>query len=111
MITAITALFGKFKYYIIAIFILLSLYFYMTSLKTTIELQKQTIIQNEIDKKNIIDGYELTLKVEKEIATEKAIQTEQKQEVIKTTSRVKEAVIKRGEIKQDEKSNFTIVTF
>jgi hypothetical protein len=46
MITAITALFGKFKYYIIAIFILLSLYFYMTSLKTTIELQKQTITKN-----------------------------------------------------------------
>lgn len=59
----------------------------------------------------IIQAYELTLKVEKEIAEQKAITQEQKQEVIKITSKVKEAVIKRGEIKQDEKSNFTIVTF
>jgi hypothetical protein len=58
-----------------------------------------------------IKGYEQTLKVEKEIADEKAIALEQKIEVTKTTNKVKEAVIKRGEIKQDEKSNFTIVTF
>lgn len=59
----------------------------------------------------IIQAYEKTLAIEKEIAEQKAITQEQKQEVIKTTSKVKEAVIKRGEIKQDEKGNFTIVTF
>jgi serine/threonine-protein kinase RIO1 len=111
MITAITALFGKFKYYIIAIFILLSLYFYMTSLKTTIELQKQTITKNEIDKQNIIDGYELTLKVEKETSVQKAITQEQKEVVVTKYKTLIKEVEKRGEIKQDEKSSFTIVTF
>lgn len=68
-----------------------------------------------VEQKNInaltIKGYEQTLKVERAIADEKAIALEQKIEVTKTTSKVKEAVIKRGEIKQDEKSNFTIINF
>jgi cell division protein FtsL len=79
--------------------------------KIEVTQKEQKIKEKDEDIKNIIDGYETTLKVEKEIATEKAITQEQKQEVIKTTSKLKEAVIKRGEIKQDEKSNFTIVSF
>ncbi len=78
------------------------------------KLRIDTKTELDEEKKNnelIIQSYEKTLAIEKEIATQKAVTQEQKQEVIKTTSKVKEAVIKRGEIKQDEKSNFTIVTF
>lgn len=46
-----------------------------------------------------------------EIANEKAVTNEQKEKVvIKYQTLVKE-VQKRGEIKQDENSNFTIVSF
>lgn len=111
MITTILTLLGKFKYYIFAILILIALYFYMTSLRATIELQEQRLLQNEIDKQNIIEDYEATIIAREKLATEKAITQEQKIEVIKTTSKVKEAVIKRGVIKNDEKSNFSIIEF
>lgn len=67
----------------------------------------------EANNNNVLihEAYEKTLAIEREIAEQKATTQEQKEEVIKTTSKVKEAVIKRGEIKQDEKSNFTIITF
>ena len=91
---------------------------YVNNLKSDLaeERQAKEDIKTELDEANknnelIIQAYEQTIKIEKEIAEQKAITQEQKQEVIKTTSKVKEAVIKRGEIKQDEKSNFTIVTF
>ena len=89
-------------------------YFTSSSLDDTKE--KLTIKELEVEQKDkaiesIIEGYNATLEIERAMATEKAITMEQKQEVIKTTSKVKEAVIKRGEIKQDEKSNFTIVNF
>lgn len=77
------------------------------------KIEEVTSERDEANKNNelIIQAYEQTLAIEKEIAAQKAITQEQKQEVIKTTSKLKEAVIKRGEIKHDEKSNFTIVTF
>ena len=91
---------------------------YVNNLKSDLveERQAKEDIKTELDEANknnelIIQAYEQTIKIEKEIAEQKAITQEQKQEVIKTTSKVKEAVIKRGEIKQDEKSNFTIVSF
>lgn len=85
--------------------------FYVSNLKSELETTK--IERDEANKNNelIIKAYEQTLAIEREISEQKTITKEQKQEVIKTTSKVKEAVIKRGEIKQDEKSNFTIVTF
>lgn len=78
--------------------------------------KEQKIISDDlVEQKQINDltikGYEQTLKVERAIADEKAIALEQKIEVTKTTSKVKEAVIKRGEIKPDEKSNFSIIEF
>lgn len=111
MITAITALLGKFKYYLVAIFILTTLYFYMTSLKSTIELQKQKLLQDEVDKQNIIQGYEATIIVREQIAAEKAIQSEQKEVVVTKYKTLIKEVEKRGVIKNDEKSNFTIVSF
>lgn len=91
---------------------------YVNNLKSDLaeERQAKEDIKTELDEANknndlTIQAYEQTLAIEKEIAAQKAITQEQKQEVIKTTSKLKEAVIKRGEIKHDEKSNFTIVTF
>ena len=73
---------------------------------------KNEIIKNkDEDIKNIIDGYEKTLAIEKEIASQKAITQEQKETVVTKYKTLIKEVEKRGEIKQDEKSNFTIVTF
>jgi len=79
--------------------------------KLSKEIYKEKLEEANKNNELIIKAYEQTIKVEREISEQKTITNEQKQEVIKTTSKVKEAVIKRGEIKQDEKSNFTIVTF
>ena len=77
----------------------------------TLEEKEQKLNQANEDNKNIIEAYEKTLAIEREIANEKAVTTEQKEKVvIKYQTLVKE-VEKRGEIKQDEKSDFTIVSF
>lgn len=108
------------KVYLIAalLFIVVTVSGYINHLKSNledkeVELKTTSLKLEEANKNNelIIQAYEKTLAIEREISNEKAITQEQKIEVIKTTSKVKEAVIKRGEIKQDEKSNFTIVTF
>lgn len=79
--------------------------------KLSKEIYKEKLEEANKNNELIIKAYEQTIKVEREISEQKTITNEQKQEVIKITSKVKEAVIKRGEIKQDEKSNFTIVNF
>ena len=77
----------------------------------TLEEKEQKLNQANEDNKNIIEAYEKTLAIEREIANEKAVTTEQKEKVvIKHQTLVKE-VQKRGEIKPDENSNFTIVSF
>lgn len=79
--------------------------------KLSKEIYKEKLEEANKNNELIIQAYEQTIKVEREISEQKTITNEQKQEVIKATSKVKEVVIKRGEIKQDEKSNFTIVNF
>lgn len=77
----------------------------------TLEEKQQKLKEANEDNKNIIEAYEKTLAIEREIANEKAVATEQKEKVaIKHQTLVKE-VQKRGEVKQDENSNFSIVTF
>lgn len=77
----------------------------------TLEEKEQKLKEANEDNKNIIEAYEKTLAIEREIANEKAVTTEQKEKVvIKYQTLIKE-VQKRGEIKQDENSNFSIVTF
>jgi hypothetical protein len=83
----------------------------ITSLNEDIEKKKDELAQAQNDNKNIIEAYEKTLAIEKSIAKEETVITEQKEKVvIKYQTLVKE-VQKRGEIKQDENSNFTIVSF
>lgn len=83
----------------------------ITSLNKDIEKKEDKLAQAQNDNKNIIEAYEKTLAIEREIAKEQSATTEQKEKVvIKYQTLVKE-VIKRGEIKPDENSNFTIVSF
>ncbi len=81
------------------------------------ETKKEIIKKDEQIKENeknfdlAVEAYEKTLAIERLIVEQKTITSEQKEKVvIKYQTLVKE-VEKRGEIKQDEKSNFTIVTF
>jgi small-conductance mechanosensitive channel len=77
----------------------------------TLEKKEQKLKEANEDNKNIIEAYEKTLAIERQIAKEQSVTTEQKEKVaIKHQTLVKE-VQKRGEIKQDENSNFTIVSF
>ena len=77
----------------------------------TLEEKEQKLNQANEDNKNIIEAYEKTLAIEREVANEKAVTSEQKEKVvIKYQTLIKE-VQKRGEIKPDENSNFTIVSF
>lgn len=79
--------------------------------KNEVAIKDQKIKDKDEDIKNLIDGYEKTLAIEKEISSQKAITQEQKEVVITKYKTLVKEVEKRGEIKQDEKSNFTIVTF
>ena len=76
-------------------------------------LEETTIELNEanVNNQKIIEAYEYTLKVEKEIAKEQIITVEQKEKVVVKYQTLLKEVEKRGDIKQDEKSNFTIVSF
>jgi hypothetical protein len=82
---------------------------------TEVELKTTSLKLDEANKNNelIIQAYEKTLAIEKEIATQKAITQEQKEVVVTKQNKYKEAVTKRGEIKKDEKecSNCTLVHF
>ena len=77
----------------------------------TLEEKEQKLKEANEDNKNIIEAYEKTLAIEREVANEKVVTSEQKEKVvIKYQTLIKE-VQKRGEIKPDENSNFSIVTF
>lgn len=77
----------------------------------TLEEKEQKLKEANEDNKNIIEAYEKTLAIEREIANEKAVTSEQKEKVVIKYQTLFKEVQKRGEIKQDEKSDFTIVTF
>lgn len=72
----------------------------------------------EIKEKNknfdlAVEAYEKTIAIERLVTEQKTITSEQKEKVVTKQNKYKEAVIKRGEIKKDEKecSNFTLVHF
>lgn len=77
----------------------------------TLKEKEQKLKEANEDNTKIIEAYEKTLAIEREVANEKAVTSEQKEKVvIKYQTLIKE-VQKRGEIKQDENSNFSIITF
>jgi hypothetical protein len=77
----------------------------------TLEEKEQKLNQANEDNKNIIEAYEKTLAIEREVAKEQSVTTEQKEKVVIKYKTLIKAVEKRGEIKPDENSNFTIVSF
>ena len=79
--------------------------------ETELSSKNEIIKSKDADIQNVITGYEATLEIEKKLATEKAVAQEQKEVVITNNQTLKNTIQKRGDIKQDEKSNFTIVTF
>lgn len=83
----------------------------ITSLKEDIEKKTVELTQAQNDNKNIIEAYEKTLAIEREIAKEQSVTTEAKEKVVVKYKTLIKEVQKRGEIKQDENSNFSIVTF
>ncbi len=91
---------------------------YVNNLKSDLadERQAKEDIKTELDEANknnalIIQAYEQTIRVEREMAEQKAVTQEQKEIVVTKYKTLTKTIEKRGEIKQDEKSNFTIVTF
>lgn len=81
------------------------------------ETKKVIILKDEeIKEKNknfdlAVEAYEKTLAIERLVTEQKTITSEQKEKVVTKYKTLIKEVEKRGEIKQDEKSNFTIVTF
>lgn len=108
------------KAYLIAalLFIVVTVSVYINHLQSNledkeVELKTTSLKLDEANKNNelIIQAYEKTLAIEREIAGQKAITQEQKEVVVTKYKTLTKTIEKRGEIKQDEKSNFTIVTF
>ena len=83
----------------------------ITSLNKDIEKKEDKLAQAQNDNKNIIEAYEKTLAIEREIVKEQTVTTEAKEKVVVKYKTLIKEVEKRGEIKQDENSNFSIVTF
>lgn len=102
------------------VFILSATGVYIKYLSSNLEDTKQELkittskLQDANDNNTkIIEAYEKTLAIERQIASQKAVTQEQKEVVITKQNKYKEAVTKRGEIKKDEKecSNCTLVHF
>lgn len=83
----------------------------ITSLNKDIEKKEDKLAQAQNDNKNIIEAYEKTLAIEREIVKEQTVTTEAKEKVVVKYKTLIKEVEKRGEIIQDENSNFTIVSF
>lgn len=81
------------------------------SLDVELSSTSNDLLLSRENNKLIIDAYEQTLKVEREIAKEQTVTTEAKEKVVVKYKTLIKEVEKRGEIKPDENSNFTIVSF
>ena len=91
---------------------------YVNGLKSDLKDSKNEVstTKTKLDEANnnnvlIHEAYEKTLAIEREIAEQKLQNQEQKEKVVVKYKTLEKEVEKRGEIKQDEKSNFTIITF
>lgn len=76
-----------------------------------ISSKDELIKSKDTDIQNIISGYEATLEIEREKATQKAITQEQKEVVVTKYKTLTKTIEKRGKVQQNEKDNFTIVNF
>lgn len=101
---------------LVGIVVTLAIYSYFAS--SNLESANKKLVEKELEIqkkdeefKKAKEAYEKNLVLEKEITKQNTITELERQQAAKTTNKLKEAVIKRGEIKKDEKSNFTIVNF
>lgn len=83
----------------------------ITTLNEDIEKEKVKLAQAQNDNKNIIEAYEKTLAIEREIAKETAIVKIEKEKVIKKITEYKQAVKSRGVVKDEKICNCTLVSF
>lgn len=79
--------------------------------ETELKYISQKLQDSNANNTKIIEAYEKTLAIEREKANQKAITQEQKEIVVTKYKTLTKTIEKRGELRQDEKSNFTIVTF
>lgn len=95
--------------------VIIGVYYYQSktidSLSSRFEENSLKLTESINNNKLIIEAYEQTIRLNDAVVKEETITTQAKEKVvIKYQTLVKE-VQKRGEIKQDENSNFTIVSF
>lgn len=95
--------------------LIIGVYYYQSKTIDSLssKLEENSLKLNEANSNNklIIEAYEQTIRLNDAVVKEETITTEAKEKVvIKYQTLIKE-VQKRGEIKQDENSNFTIVSF
>ena len=95
--------------------LIIGVYYYQSKTIDSLssKLEEKSLKLNEANSNNklIIEAYEQTIRLNDAVVKEQSVATEQKEKVvIKYQTLIKE-VQKRGEIKQDENSNFSIVTF
>lgn len=95
----------------ILIGVLITLGIYSYYLDSRLEKTKIELNEANVNNEKIIEAYEYTLKVEKEISKEQTVASEQKEKVVVKYQTLIKEVEKRGDIKQDENSIFTIVNF
>lgn len=101
---------------VVAIFIGQSLYIkYISSeLENTEQREKKAKEEKEslqLAFDTAVPEYERQLDFERSKAVFVSKTLKEKEKVLKATSKVKEEVVKRGEIKDEENSNFTITSF
>jgi uncharacterized protein (DUF2344 family) len=79
--------------------------------KKTIKEAKEEALKAESNFNQTVEAYEYSLKVQNELAVQKQVTAVEKEKVVAKHQTLIKEVEKRGEIKQDEKSDFVIVTF
>lgn len=83
----------------------------ITNLDTELTKTSTKLSESINNNKLIIEAYEQTIRINDSIIREQSISTEQKEKVVVKYKTLYKEVQKRGEVKQDENSSFTIVTF
>jgi hypothetical protein len=95
--------------------IIIGTYYYQTkmieSLSSKLEDKSLKLKEANTNNKLIIEAYEQTIRLNDAIIKEKTIVTEAKEKVVVKYKTLIKEVEKRGEIKQDENSTFTIISF
>ncbi|WP_026804677.1 hypothetical protein [Aliarcobacter lanthieri] len=116
----ISSLIVKYKGALMMIFIIFfvslgaySLYlnFRLESTKTKLENKEKEYKELEDATTVAIEEMNKAMLLQTDISKEKTINQNEKIEMIKHSEKVKQEVIRRGDIKQDEKDNFIITNF